>query len=57
MPEVSPYQAYTYYLRGKSVHVCIPQYTHLYTSVYTRVHYLALSMCSVGLSLVPIPHS
>ena len=57
IPEVSPYQAYIYYLKGKSVHVCIPQYTHLYTSVYTRVHDLALSISSVGLSRVPIPHS
>ncbi len=27
--------------------------THVYTIVYTRVHYLALSMSSVGLSYVP----
>jgi len=29
--------------------VCTQQYTHVYTTVYTRVHYLALSMSSVEL--------
>ena len=46
-------EVYTYYLGEKSVHVGIQMCTHVYTIVYTRVHYLALSMSSVGLSYVP----
>ena len=38
--------------RRKSVHVCIPLCTHVYTIVYTRVHTFALSMFALGLSLV-----
>ena len=47
-------KVYPYYLRGKSVHVCIPLCTHVYTLVYPRVHYLALSMSPVDLSRMSI---
>ena len=42
-------EVYTYYLGEKSVHVGIQMCTRVYTIVYTRVHYLALSMSSVEL--------
>jgi len=38
-----------------SIHVCTQQYTHVYTTVYTRVHYLTLSIFSVGLACMSIP--
>ena len=31
------------------------EYTRVYTTVYTRVHYLALSISSVGLACMSIP--
>jgi len=30
--------------------VCTQQYTHVYTTVYTRVHNIALGMSFIGLS-------
>ncbi len=47
-------QANTSYRGGMSVHVCTLQYTHVYTTVYTRIHYLALSMSSVGLACMSV---
>ena len=43
-------QIYTSYLGGKSIHVCIPLCTHVYTTVYKRVHNIALGMSPLGLS-------
>ena len=34
----------------KSIHVCIPLCTHVYTTVYTRVHNIALGMSLVAIS-------
>ena len=41
-------------LEGKSIHVCIQQCTHVYTTVYTRVHKCALSISSLGLACMSI---
>ena len=57
VPQVQIYQAYTYYLGEKSIHVCIPQCTHVYTSVYTRVHNLALSMSPQPPFRISIPRA
>ena len=44
---VYPKPLLTYYLGGKGVHVGIQLCTRRYTTVYTRVHYYALSIISV----------
>ena len=34
--------------------MCTQQYTHVYTTVYTRVHNIALGMSSIELSYVAL---
>lgn len=46
--------SYTHYLGGENIHVCTLLYTHVYTVVYKRVHYIALGMSPVGLLLIPL---
>ena len=47
VPEIYTDLSHSNYLGGESVHVCIPLCTHVYIIVYTRVHYLALSISPV----------
>ena len=57
VPQAYTHQGYTYYLGGKSIHVCIQLYTHVYTTVYTRVHYIALGMNAAELSRTFVPRA
>ena len=54
-PRRKIYRASTHCLEGESVHVCTQLYTCVYTLVYSRVHYFALGISPIGLSLVPFP--
>ena len=52
-PRRKIYRASTHYLEAESVHACTLLYTHVYTTVYTRLHKIALGMSPDELSKEP----